>query len=178
MSISQEIHVLAYYVIGQVSELKSSSLNPHMPFINVESWLSHLIHDCHLVAHYSFNQKLWILKMAGYCLGIMPDEFFRFKTYKRTIESVAQARKKVELHGQGWFYFGMTHFYGWKDMIELINKFLKSKSTERVWLEQMDDKLLAQCPKCNKSISYTSCVVKLKDFQHKITCQTCADHDR
>ena len=48
-----------------------------------------------------------------------------------------------ELHGQAWFYFGMTHFYGWKDMIELINKFLKSKSTERVWLEQMDDKLLA-----------------------------------
>lgn len=180
MSLDTEISTLVYSLFGRMPQMASQKNNPQMPNANPENMLVYLKHDPHLVKQYSLEQKRWILETFGLCLSRQTHEFFQTdsnKTYKRSIESIIKARCKIAEHGGGWFYYGMTRHYTWKMMIDFINKILITKSIEKVWIEKMKDQLLAPCPICKNPISYTSCTVKLVNFDHRITCKSCSDHD-
>jgi hypothetical protein len=167
-----------YQLAGYMPKMFKDSDNPQMPYINVASWVKHLNQDAKLVEHFTPTERLRILWTAGYILSKQPDEYFQYKTYKRSPESVQNARQKIDQYGGGWFYFGMTHMFSWKWIIDIIVRCLNSKSVELIWLEKMGPALLVRCPKCQTNmISYTSCVTKVEGLDHRITCKECADHD-
>lgn len=174
---NRDIELIVYSLKHQMSEMFSKSDRPNIGQVNADQWILTLKQDQHLVKQYSYEQKEWIIRTAGKYIPYMGYDFFQTKSYKRSPETIKRAMEKVNIYGQGWFYFGLTDLLCWQSMINIINKFLMKKSIEKIWLEKMTDKLLAPCPICKIPISYTSCAIKLVDFDYRITCKSCSDHD-
>lgn len=172
------VQFLVDYLAKVMPNMFSNNDRTKMPRSSKPVLINWWIQDYHLVSNLPFVILIQLIYQYNIYLKNQPNTAFIYPCSGRTDKSIDAARHKIQLDGLGWYYLGMLKPCSWREMITTVNSYLDQKTTEQIWLDKFKNVLIANCQSCNSPITYTSCKIKRKYFDHIITCQTCADHDR